>query len=415
MRVWLVKFDEPLPVDPNPRLYRMGMLAEALVAKGHQLVWWTSTYDHQSGRLRFPKDTTEEIRSGYRLRLLHTVKGYSRAVSGTRALNNLRQAFRFRAAADSEPRPDVIYCAMPTPELAWVSAGVGSRIGVPVVLDARDMWPDVIAELLPPAKRLVSWPYLALMRAMLRSAARRSIGCTSITDPFLDWILGYAGRPRGAQDAVFPLAFMESQIAASELAVAEKVLPLGVSGEFNVLFLGRLNRTVFDAFEPVIEAARLLRDRRRPFRFVFAGQGDCADQLRQRAAGFPEILFVGHVGTPAMEALKRRSHVALLCVSRRKDYQISLSNKIFEYLAAGLPVASHLTGLVGKLLLSERCGFTYDDGQSLAEGLIRLAEDEESRRAMGTQSRRLFAERFSANAVYSGLADYLEAQALHRH
>jgi glycosyltransferase involved in cell wall biosynthesis len=407
LRIWLVKFDETLPVDPNPRLYRMGMLAEALLAGGHEVVWWASTFDHNGGRLRFPADTVCAVRPGYQLRLLHTVSGYARAVSGARVINNLRQAFRFRSQADAAPRPDVIVCAMPTPELAWVSAGLGERYGVPVVLDARDMWPDIFAELMSPAMRVAAWPYVTLMRSLLRSAARRAAGCTAITEPFLDWILGYTGRSRRPTDVAFPLGYQEPVVAAGELAAASAALPEDPAGAFNVVFLGRLNRTVLEAFAPVLEAARNLRGGPRPFRFYFAGTGDCAEALRARAADCPEIIFLGHVGPAVMAALKRRGHAALLCIARRKDYQISLSNKVFDYLSAGLPLLSHLTGLVGELVEAGDCGMVYDDGAALTASLQRLAADEGLRRRIGANSRRIFEERYDVVRVYPAMAAHV--------
>lgn len=407
MRVWLVKFEETLPTDPNPRLYRMGMLAEALQASGNEVVWWASTYDHQTGRLRSYRDTVYDQGSGYQIRLLHTVSGYSRAVSGARVLNNLCQAWRLRAAADAAPPPDIIVCAMPTPELAWVSAGLGERFGVPVVIDARDMWPDIFAELLSPAMRLAAWPYIKLMRVLLGSAARRAAAFTAITEPFLDWIVGYAVRPRRDTDRVFPLGYQEPKMSATDLAEAEATLPPEPAGAFNVVFLGRLNRTVLDAFDPVLDAARLLRAEARPFRFYFAGTGDCAGVLRARAADLPEIKFLGQIRPPALAALKRRGHAALLCIARRRDYQASLSNKVFDYLAAELPLASHLTGLVGQLVNSERCGFVYNDGEGLASGLRVLAADEDRRRSLGRNARRVFEDRYDASRLYPRMVEYL--------
>ncbi len=411
MRIWLVKFDETLPVDVSPRLYRMGMLAEALWDAGHEVIWWCSTYNHQSSSVRSPQDCVADVCRGYQLRMLHTGSGCSRAVSWRRVGNNLRQAWRLRIAAQKVPRPDLIVCSMPTPELAWVSAGLGRQFGVPVVLDARDMWPDVFSDLLPALKHVAALPYISLMRAMLRSATRSAAGCTSITEPFLNWILGYAGRSRNPYDAVFPLGFQETRVLEGEFEIAKNALPREIPGAFNVLFLGRLNQTVLDAFEPVLQAAVRMRSGKRPCRFIFAGKGDCADALRERASGVPEIIFLGQVGTAVMEVLKQSSHAALLCISRRKDYQLSLSNKIFEYLAAGLPVASHLTGVVGGVLRDEGCGFSYDSSQGLVDGLMRWAENEDARKSAGKRARVLFERQFASRAIYPRFVSHLETLA----
>lgn len=408
MRIWLVKFDEPLPVDRSPRLYRMGMLAEALVQSGHEVIWWSSTLDHLSGRLRCSKDRVCDVRNDYQIRLIHTISDCSSSVSVARLFNNIWQAIRFRLCADDAPRPDMILCAMPSPELAWACAKLGGRYRVPVVIDARDMWPDIFSELLSPFKRVISRPYVAIVRSMLRFAVRRAEGCTAITEPFLDWILTYSNRIRGPKDAVIPLGFAEENVSASDLETAASVLPFDPPNVFNVIFLGRLNRTVSDAFEPVLQAVRQLRNCSRPFRFYFAGSGDYADALRDRSSSIPEIVFLGQIGPPIMTLLKRRAHVALLCVARRKDYQISLSNKVFDYLSAGLPIASHLTGLVGELVEKEKCGFIYDDGVGLESGLRKMSQNENDRQAAGERARQLFLDNYEAEKVYKGMVQHLE-------
>lgn len=409
MRIWLVKFDEALPIDEDRRPYRMGMLAAALVRRGHEVEWWASTFNHALRKERFTEDTEVEVSVGYHLKLLHTPGGSGRAVSVGRVLKNTRQAVRFLRLASRARRPDAIVCAMPTPELAWVSTRLATRFRIPCILDARDMWPDVFSDLLGWEKRIVSWPYVAGMRMVLRHAARAATCCTSITDPFLNWILRYAGRPVSPTDAVFPLGYREQTYSEEDLARACVTLPPDIPGAFNVVFLGRLNRTVDDAFGDVVTAVERLRCERRDFRFYFAGAGDYAERLQERSRHLPEICYVGHVGAPALAVLKRRAQAALLCIARRRDYQISLSNKVFEYLAAGLPIISHLSGLVGELTRVSGCGIVYDDAAGLATALKLLAEDEDLRTRMGQNARAVFHARYEAGIVYDQMVRHVES------
>src|SRR5688572_12390199 len=49
IKVWLVTAGEPLPLGKQEqRLLRAGLLARYLVAAGHEVTWWTSTFDHTS-------------------------------------------------------------------------------------------------------------------------------------------------------------------------------------------------------------------------------------------------------------------------------------------------------------------------------------------------------------------------------
>ena len=48
MRVWLVQRAESTPHDDggDRRLLRIGILADILQSQGHEVVWWTSAFDH---------------------------------------------------------------------------------------------------------------------------------------------------------------------------------------------------------------------------------------------------------------------------------------------------------------------------------------------------------------------------------
>lgn len=125
MRTWIVEVGEPLPIDEDDRPLRCGMLCERLVAAGHQVLWWASTFDHAHKRRRFDQSTTVTVTPGLTLRLLHG-PGYRRNLSLRRLLNNRRVAAQFaREAAGRQAPPDLIFCSMPTPELAEKSIEFG--------------------------------------------------------------------------------------------------------------------------------------------------------------------------------------------------------------------------------------------------------------------------------------------------
>ena len=47
MKIWIMKTGEPIPTSQNKdRLMRMGMLAEELNKRGHNVIWFSNTFDH---------------------------------------------------------------------------------------------------------------------------------------------------------------------------------------------------------------------------------------------------------------------------------------------------------------------------------------------------------------------------------
>jgi glycosyltransferase involved in cell wall biosynthesis len=74
---------------------------------------------------------------------------------------------------------------------------------------------------------------------------------------------------------------------------------------------------------------------------------------------------------------------------------------ILEALAAGCPIVSTAVGGVPSAVTDEVTGILVPprDPAALAAGLERLAKDEALRRRLAAEGKRLFAERFSAEAM----------------
>ena len=77
MRVWLVKVGEPLPIDRMVRPFRYGVLAQMLASEGHEVTWWTSTFDHVTKKQRYAQNQTVDVERGYRINRLRRWCGWS--------------------------------------------------------------------------------------------------------------------------------------------------------------------------------------------------------------------------------------------------------------------------------------------------------------------------------------------------
>jgi hypothetical protein len=156
-RIWLVKLGETLPIGTNKkRLLRTGLLAEILAKEGHEVTYWCSTFDHFNKENRFAEDTEIETEEGYRLKLLNG-KAYLKNVSIDRLINHRQIAKKFKEQIYKEGnKPDLILTSIPTVELAYECVKFGKKFDIPVLLDIRDLWPDIFfQELLPgPLKKI---------------------------------------------------------------------------------------------------------------------------------------------------------------------------------------------------------------------------------------------------------------------
>src|SRR5687768_12911141 len=105
MRAWLLTVGEPLPGEKG-RMLRAGVLASKLAARGHDVTWWTTRFDHFHKRQRIGPAISHS-KEGYKIRLLES-RGYHRNRSLARLWDHVQVARAFRRAGLTERRPDII-------------------------------------------------------------------------------------------------------------------------------------------------------------------------------------------------------------------------------------------------------------------------------------------------------------------
>jgi len=145
MRIWVIGIGEPLPLPKNnDRLHRCGLLNEELIKRDHNVVWWCSTFNHFSKKHIFGENTTIELSDNYKLELLHG-PDYQRNISFSRIKNHWELGNQFLKTVDNYEKPDIIFCAFPSIELAYYATKYSKENDIPIVVDARDMWPDIFS------------------------------------------------------------------------------------------------------------------------------------------------------------------------------------------------------------------------------------------------------------------------------
>lgn len=415
MRIWLITVGEPLPIDgDSTRLLRAGILFGHLTGEGHEVVWWTSTFNHWRKQHYFDRDASIRVNEYGQLKLLHGT-GYRKNISFRRVLDHWLVARAFARLAEGEPAPDVILCSLPTLELSVAATRYGLRHGLPVIIDIRDLWPDVMIEMLPAwlrgLARLVALP----MQMQARRACRAAFALTANSPPFLEWGLQRAGRSGASRDRVFPFGYVTTTPSESVLfAARQRWQEFGLEeggGAFVACFFGTMGHQ-FD-LETVIDAALQLEQEGRDFLFVLCGVGEQLEGLKARAGNSRNILFPGWVGKVEIHVLMRIASVGLAPYRNHAGFVGNLPNKPIEYMAGSLPVISSLGGYLSDFLAQKDCGVTYADGdaKALRDTLRCLSEDRDRLNRMAANAHKTFIQQFDAEKVYGDMSAYLRDMA----
>lgn len=413
MRIWLVNVGEPMAVDPgSERKLRMGLVADMLADAGHNVVWWTSSFDHNYKRQRFDKDTTVRINERLELCFLHA-RPYDANISLARLVNHyqLGKAFaRVSARVPAYERPDIVFATMPIVELAAATAEYGRVNNVPVIIDVRDLHPDIYLSLLP--KSLYTFGRAALWRMYndLRTSLRLATGIIAIAPSFLKWALRHAGREQRPDDRVFPLAYPEIAANPGEIdAAARELESLGVRSDTKILwYVGTFNRWI-DLDTPIAAARQLQREGRDDIQLVISGSGDFEREWRRRAQGLRNVVFTGWIGVPHILHLRR---IAWAGLAPYRPGFLTVGNKLFEYMAAGLPILLSIGGDARTIIESNDCGIAYD-GAAVASFIDAVNDLDEPgvRSRMAANSLTAYSEHYSASKVYGEMVAYIEVMA----
>jgi glycosyltransferase involved in cell wall biosynthesis len=413
MRVWLLHIGEDLPVDGTARRYRYSYLADALVNAGHQVLRWAPTFRHNTKSHRFSTDARIELNENYAVQFVHS-PAYRRNIGFDRLRTYRVLDRRFRQLASREPKPDLIVAAIPSLEWAEAAVDYAQAQAIPVVIDVRDLWPDVFVNGLPslarPFGRLLFTPYYSSARRSCRGAA----ALTAVSQTYLDWALNLAGRSRRPSDLVVPLGFQPQSIPETTLQKNVATLrKLGIDAQRPVcLFVGLLERS-YD-LETVIDAARHLElDGNCGLQFVVCGDGSKMSALKRQAGGLRSVHLIGWVDAAMLEAAASISKVGLCAYTA--DALQSLPNKPFEYMAHRLAVVSSLPGEMATLLSRHGSGLTYRAGDALSlSGCLRsLVADPLRLEAMRSRAYETWLHNFRSCDVYAAFVEHLALLAAH--
>ncbi len=405
--LWLIHLGEPIPSDPGARLFRYGILADYVVRSGGQVRRWAPTFVHSQKIYRAQQDKEISIGKRYTVELLHA-KGYKNNISFQRIVFHRRMAKKFLRSAMGQGVPDVILCSMPTPDMCMAAIKYGRQFSVPVIIDVRDLWPDVFIDYAPrpfrPLMNLGLWPLFCVNKLVFRAAT----GIFGISDSYLEWGLRYAEREKGPYDGVFYMGYQTKTLSEDELAIEKRRwYNRGLQDQdFICCFFGTINYQ-FD-LETVLQAAFALQNNgEKNFKFVVCGDGPLLKYYKQKAAGLNNVMFPGWVGWKEIVSLMELSKVGL--APYKRGAKMSIPNKPLEYLSAGLPVLSSLRGELEKILDEAGGGWTYDPGspEQLINLLITIARDDKRLKEESEKARNLFDLRFSDDKIYPSMVEYL--------
>lgn len=410
MNVWIIKDGENLPLDSDTRLMRYGLLSESLLAKGHSVTWWASTFSHQKKTLLFDTDSIVNIAPNYTIRMLDC-GGYKSNISLQRWIHHHRLAKRLNAEFKISELPNVIVCSFPIIETSFEAVQFAHLHNIPIILDVLDLWPDAYILKFPKLLRPIA--RLAFSQAFRKTkfALGNADSLIAVSDGWLNWSLRHARRERQTNDRIFCLGYKKTEFdEKTESKIGELLQRLEKKSIFvyTGTFSGGYN------MKTIIAAANQL-EVNASVHFVIAGIGDSYDATVKLTQGLSNITFTGWLDQPDLSYLLSRSYAGLLPWEFMRD---GMPYKPFEYFASGLPIISSCEGDLETLIDKFQLGIHYQPGNvtSLVNAINHLVAHPEVHKRFSNHALQAFKQHFDARIIYEKYTSHIErvVQVKHR-
>lgn len=405
MRVWLVRDLEPIPTDPgNPRLMRMGMLAQTLARRGIETRWFTSSFDHYKKRQREPRAQSILPEPNLEISVLKG-PGYARNISLQRIVHNRAFARAFiREATGGTALPDVIVTDIPTTESAAAAVAFAKARNIPAIVSIRDLWPDFFADHAPAISRPFVRALVTPLDSQARYACANADSIVGISERYLSWGLAKADRPRTNRDAILPLGYAPIRLAPDRADAICKQLGIEQSDRL-VGFIGSWGHT-YDI--ELLEAAARALEAHKEIKFLIAGSGEQSARMRPMLAALGNVLMPGWIDAETIAAILQRTDIGLLPYTASAPQ--GLPNKVFEYMAYGVYQLASIGGELTTFYAQTGAGkpVPLTTGEHMANAIRRCLSDPD---VVSARPARIasFTESWDASRIYNRFADHILA------
>jgi glycosyltransferase involved in cell wall biosynthesis len=197
----------------------------------------------------------------------------------------------------------------------------------------------------------------------------------------------------------------------ARVSVSDEVPPLS-ERPVAVVYLGNLGR--HRGLWQMIDATRLLN--RAHEKVVLAGPLDPGIN-EATLVGVPDSLsFPGQLSRPDADALLRSARVGLAVLQPVPNFtEGHYPTKLFEYMAAGLPVIASDFPLYREVVVAAQCGLLVDptDAREIASAMAYLLDRPDEAEAMGARGRAAVLERYTWPVAESALLRLYDSVLLH--
>ncbi|WP_406076529.1 glycosyltransferase family 4 protein [Micromonospora sp. NBC_00858] len=312
-----------------------------------------------------------------------------------RALNWASYAVTATVSGLRQPRPDVVYASSPHLLAGLSGCVVATLRRTPFVLEVRDLWPRVLVDMGTLAETSLAYRALERLERFLYQRSDRVV------------IMAPGVRAAIEGKGVAP----EKIVFIPNAADPDDFVPSADRDELRRRYRFTRRTAVYagahgpaNGLDLLLAAAKAVPE----IDVVLVGSGVEKPRLQAAALGIRNVRFLDPVPKTEIPDLLHAADVGVHVLADVELFRAGVSpNKVFDYMAAGLPIVTNSPGTVGDLVMGADSGYVTSPGH-LAHGLgqmVQASPDELAK--MGAAGRGWIRENQSRTAMSHALGRLL--------
>lgn len=300
---------------------------------------------------------------------------------------------------------DLVYAHMPDIPTILRIKGLCQSKGLKLVIDVRDLWPEVFRVLLKK-----EWMYKIVTYPIKKRADRCYASADelmAVSNEYLQRGLAVNTKAKNRTAVYIGATFdrFYSGIEKYAPSIEKK------EGETWVTYAGTLGST-YDLYTLLDAAAVIQQKGDMHIVFKILGQGPEVEGLKNYASekNLKNVDFVGFVDYEKMAAYLSKSDMTINSVKRRASQ--SIINKVADYFAAGIPCLNgSLCQEMRQLIDSYQAGLNFEpeDVDSLLSAILTIDTDKEQAKLFGANAKRLAKEKFDRSVTYHQIIELIDS------
>ncbi len=309
--------------------------------------------------------------------------------------NNLKKYLK------SRNKPSVIYCSVPSLDVAAIATKYAKENDIKLIIDIQDLWPEAFKMVLnlPILSDMFFYPMKKTAEQIYNSADE----IVAVSETYLNHALNINKKLKKGQ-----VVYLGTDLSKFDYFAKDNKYFKKFNDQIWVAYIGTLGHS-YDLVT-VIDALKILKDKGiNNIQFIVMGDGPLKLKFEEYAKEKKiNVEFTGRLSYEKMVSILTVCDIAVNPIS--KGAASSIINKHADYAAAGLPVINTQESNEYRMLIDRyKAGFNCinNDAVDVANKLLILIDNPTLGQEMGLNSRKLAEEKFDRRTTYQKILELL--------